>query len=78
MSVPFIGELYCMDRPREDYLTSTGIEPGDLDPEVSKKALVTLIVYLVAVCFSIWDVFVGHGYKNNFQISTWLSQDSSP
>ena len=70
IGVPFIDDYIVWTGHIEDYLTSfSGIEPGDLDPEVSKKALVTLqtVYRKLWLLLNMGCVFVGHGLQNDFR-----------
>ncbi len=65
----------------EDYLTSfSGIEPGDLDPEVSKKALVRRFKPFTAnygLLLNMGCTFVGHGLQDDFRcINLVVPKDS--
>lgn len=68
--VPFIDDYIVWTGHIEDYLTSfSGIEPGDLDPNRSKKALVTLqtVYRKLWLLLNMGCVFVGHGLQNDFR-----------
>ena len=70
IGVPFIDDYIVWTGHIEDYLSSfSGIEPGDLDPEVSKKALVTLqtVYRKLWLLLNMGCVFVGHGLQNDFR-----------
>lgn len=70
VGVPFIDDYIVWTGHIEDYLTSfSGIEPGDLDPEVSKKGLVTLqtVYRKLWLLLNMGCVFVGHGLQNDFR-----------
>lgn len=69
-AVPFIDDYIVHTRPIYDYLTTfSGIEDGDLDPQRSKKTLVTLQTAYrrLWLLLNLGCVFVGHGLKSDFR-----------
>ncbi|ODV97320.1 hypothetical protein PACTADRAFT_66279 [Pachysolen tannophilus NRRL Y-2460] len=68
--VPFIDDYIVTTLHIDDYLTSfSGIEPGDLDPSVSKKSLVSLSVAYrrLWLLLNLQCVFIGHGLSSDFR-----------
>lgn len=68
---PIIDDLVRGYEPVVNYLTRySGIMPGDLDPEVSKKKLTTLktVIMKLSYMISIGCVFVGHGLSNDMKV----------
>lgn len=68
--VPFIDDYIISECHIEDYLTQfSGIEPGDLDPKLSKKSLVKRQVFYrkIWLLLQLGCVFVGHGLTNDFR-----------
>ncbi|CDO94917.1 unnamed protein product [Kluyveromyces dobzhanskii CBS 2104] len=68
--VPFIDDYIINECHIEDYLTQfSGIEPGDLDPKLSKKSLVKRQVFYrkIWLLLQLGCVFVGHGLINDFR-----------
>lgn len=68
--VPFIDDYVVNHEHIEDYLTRySGIQPGDLDLDKSKKALVSReVVYRkIWLLLQLGCVFVGHGLSNDFK-----------
>lgn len=66
----FIDDYIVHTKPIHDYLTTfSGIEDGDLDPERSKKSLVTLQTAYrrLWLLSNMGCVFVGHGLKSDFR-----------
>lgn len=69
--VPFIDDYVVVKEGIQDYLTSfSGIEHGDLDPETSKKSLVTreTVYRKLWLLLNLGCVFVGHGLANDFRM----------
>lgn len=70
MGVPFIDDYVVVEEGIHDYLTSfSGIEPGDLDPKTSNKALVTreTVYRKLWLLLNLGCIFVGHGLTNDFR-----------
>lgn len=68
--VPFIDDFIITRDVIVDYLTEfSGIEPGDLDPSISKRALVTLQTSYkrLWLLLNLGCVFIGHGLHNDFR-----------
>lgn len=68
--VPFIDDFITTKDTIVDYLTEfSGIEPGDLDPATSKRALVTLQTSYkrLWLLLNLGCVFIGHGLHNDFR-----------
>lgn len=68
--VPFIDDYIVHTSSIHDYLTTfSGIEEGDLDPQRSKKTLVTLQTAYrrLWLLLNLGCVFVGHGLKSDFR-----------
>ncbi|QEU61420.1 Pan2 [Kluyveromyces lactis] len=76
--VPFIDDYIINECHIEDYLTQfSGIEPGDLDPKLSKKSLVKRQVFYrkMWLLLQLGCVFVGHGLTNDFrQINIYVPE----
>lgn len=74
--VPFIDDFIITRDTIVDYLTEfSGIEPGDLDPATSKRALVTQQTSYkrLWLLLNLGCVFIGHGLHNDFRtISMYL------
>lgn len=69
--VPFIDDYIATSEPVVDYLTEySGIQPGDLDPTLSKHTLVPLKVAYkrLRVLVDMGCIFVGHGLRQDFRI----------
>ncbi|KAH7032044.1 ubiquitin carboxyl-terminal hydrolase-domain-containing protein [Linnemannia elongata] len=69
--VPFIDDYIATSEPVVDYLTEySGIQPGDLDPGLSKHTLVPLKVAYkrLRVLVDMGCIFVGHGLRQDFRI----------
>lgn len=69
--VPFIDDYIATKEPVVDFLTEySGIHPGDLDPVVSKRALVSLKVAYkrMWILLNLGCTFVGHGLLKDFRI----------
>jgi PAB-dependent poly(A)-specific ribonuclease subunit 2 len=67
----FVDDYIVTSEPVIDYLTRySGIQPGDLDPKVSKHHVTTLkAVYLkLRHLVDCECVFVGHGLAKDFRI----------
>lgn len=77
--VPFIDDFIITRDVIVDYLTEfSGIEPGDLDPSISKRALVTLQTSYkrLWLLLNLGCVFIGHGLHNDFRtISKFLASN---
>ncbi|EDO17725.1 hypothetical protein Kpol_1033p30 [Vanderwaltozyma polyspora DSM 70294] len=68
--VPFIDDYIVQTDHIQDYVTKySGINPGDLDPKNSSKALVTRTVAYrkIWLLMQLGCVFVGHGLSNDFK-----------
>merc|ERR1711871_549305 len=69
--VPIMDHYISSPEPVADYLTKySGVEPGDLDPNVSRHYVTTLkAAYLQLKWFTAAGcTFVGHGLKKDFRI----------
>lgn len=69
--VPFIDDYIITNEHIDDYITSfSGIEPGDLDPNTSKRTLVPLQVAYrkLWLLLNLGCVFVGHSLGGDFRI----------
>lgn len=69
--VPFIDDYIATKEPVVDFLTEySGIHPGDLDPVISKRALVSLKVAYkrMWILLNLGCRFVGHGLLKDFRI----------
>ncbi|KAG5357473.1 PAB-dependent poly(A)-specific ribonuclease subunit PAN2 [Yarrowia sp. C11] len=67
---PFINDYIAINEHIVDYLTTySGIEPGDLDPSISRKPLVSLPTSYrrLWLLLNLGCVFVGHGLANDFR-----------
>lgn len=67
---PFINDYIAINESIVDYLTAySGIEPGDLDPTLSHKPLVSLPTSYrrLWLLLNLGCVFVGHGLTNDFR-----------
>lgn len=68
--VAFIDDYIATTDPIVDYLTEfSGIEPGDLDPSLTKRDLVTLQTSYkkLWLLLNLGCVFIGHGLYNDFR-----------
>jgi PAB-dependent poly(A)-specific ribonuclease subunit 2 len=68
--VPFIDDYISITEPIVDYLTAfSGIQPGDLDPNLSKHSLVTLkkAYKKIWLLLNLGCTFVGHGLLKDFR-----------
>ncbi|KAI9141298.1 ubiquitin carboxyl-terminal hydrolase-domain-containing protein [Paraphysoderma sedebokerense] len=68
---PFIDDYIATIEPIADYLTEySGIQPGDLDPALSKHTLVPLkLAYKkLRLLVDMGCKFIGHGLKKDFRI----------
>jgi PAB-dependent poly(A)-specific ribonuclease subunit 2 len=73
--VPFIDDYIASVEPVVNYLTEfSGIEPDDLDPELSRHNLVTLKTAYkkLRLLLDMGCIFVGHGLKKDFRIINLL------
>jgi PAB-dependent poly(A)-specific ribonuclease subunit 2 len=69
--VPFIDDYIATKETVVDFLTEySGIHPGDLDPAVSRRALVSLKVAYkrLWILLNLGCTFVGHGLPKDFRI----------
>ncbi|KZT59790.1 hypothetical protein CALCODRAFT_176596 [Calocera cornea HHB12733] len=69
--VPFIDDYVQILEPIYDYVTQfSGIEPGDLDPAVSKHTVVPLktVYQKIRLLVDLGCIFVGHGLAQDWRI----------
>jgi PAB-dependent poly(A)-specific ribonuclease subunit 2 len=69
--IPFIDDYIATKEPVVDFLTEySGIHPGDLDPVISRRALVSLKVAYkrMWILLNLGCTFVGHGLLKDFRI----------
>jgi PAB-dependent poly(A)-specific ribonuclease subunit 2 len=69
--VPFIDDYIATKEPVVDFLTEfSGIHPGDLDPVISRRALVSLKVAYkrMWILLNLGCTFIGHGLPQDFRI----------
>ncbi|QPG73679.1 hypothetical protein FOA43_000992 [Brettanomyces nanus] len=67
----FIDDYIVATEHIDDYITSfSGIEPGDLDPDVSKRTLVTLQTAYrkMWLLLNFGCIFIGHSLKGDFRM----------
>ncbi|VEU22548.1 DEKNAAC103692 [Brettanomyces naardenensis] len=67
----FIDDYIVASEHIDDYITSfSGIEPGDLDPDKSKRTLVTLQTAYrkMWLLLNLGCIFVGHSLKGDFRM----------
>lgn len=67
----FIDDYIVATEHIDDYITSfSGIEPGDLDPHVSKRTVVTLQTAYrkMWLLLNLGCIFVGHSLKGDFRM----------
>ncbi|EJU05749.1 hypothetical protein DACRYDRAFT_46547 [Dacryopinax primogenitus] len=69
--VPFIDDYVQVSESVYDYVTQfSGIEPGDLDPSVSKHTVVPLktVYQKIRLLVDLGCIFVGHGLAQDWRI----------